>query len=465
MESIMWRVGQDPTLRMTLGALVFLDRPPAASELIERLAFAATRAPRLGQRPDDSTGLRGRPAWVADIDPSPEAHVRHLSVAAPGSRRQVLDLVGLLEAVPFDPERSPWDLTVIEGVDGARAALYLRAHHVLTDGIAGLRLLGLLLDEPTWPRVEPAAPAAPVTRAVARAARAGSERDRPLGTFTLTIDVPKTVRRMIDGFHAARRDLAPVDLAVNGAQRALGLANSVSRQLMVTGGPLAAWPDSRALLSRFELVSVAGARTASLALGGSRNDLLVAAAAAGLGRYHERLGTKPAELRLATPTWQAHSGELGGNWFAPARLEVPTAVGRPGPQFGIVAERLAQARREPALRVASHVAATLGRLPPKVLLPALRAQAESVDFAATALPGLRGERRICGALVENSYPFGPRLGCPMNITAFGNDGRLDIGLAIDPAAFTDGDLLIECLTGAFAEYVAAADDGAPSRSS
>src|SRR6185312_11298600 len=125
------------------------------------------------------------------------------------------------EAVPFDPEHSPWDLTVIEGVDGGRAALYLRAHHVLTDGIAGLRLLGLLLDEPTWPRVEPATPPTPATRAVARAAHDGAERDRPLGTFTLTIDVPKTVRRMIDAVNAARRDLAPVDFAVNGAQRAL----------------------------------------------------------------------------------------------------------------------------------------------------------------------------------------------------------------------------------------------------
>ena len=66
----------------------------------------------------------------------------------PGSRRQVLDLVGLLETVPFDPQRSPWDVTVIDGLAGGGAAMYVRAHHVLTDGVAGLRLLGLLLDEP-----------------------------------------------------------------------------------------------------------------------------------------------------------------------------------------------------------------------------------------------------------------------------------------------------------------------------
>ena len=72
--------------------------------------------------------------------------------------RQLLDLTGLLESIPFDPDCSPWDVTLIDGLEDGRAALYLRAHHVLTDGVGGIRLLGLLLDEPTWPRVEAAPP-------------------------------------------------------------------------------------------------------------------------------------------------------------------------------------------------------------------------------------------------------------------------------------------------------------------
>ena len=42
MEAIMWRVGQDATLRMTVGALVILDRPPTTDALIERLASRPT---------------------------------------------------------------------------------------------------------------------------------------------------------------------------------------------------------------------------------------------------------------------------------------------------------------------------------------------------------------------------------------------------------------------------------------
>ncbi len=74
------------------------------------------------------------------------------------------------------------------------------------------------------------------------------------------------------------------------------------------------------------------------------------------------------------------------------------------------------------------------------------------QLAATTLPGLRGRRRIVGALIEKSYPLGPRLGCPLNISAFGNDDRLDMGIALDPAAITDPESLRECLTVAFGAF-------------
>jgi hypothetical protein len=113
--------------------------------------------------------------------------------------------------------------------------------------------------------------------------------------------------------------------------------------------------------------------------------------------------------------------------------------------------------------MASRLAATAGRLPTRFLLPALHAQAESVDFAATAVPGLRGDRHICGARIERSFPFGPRLGCPLNITAFGNDGRLDVGIALDSMHFDDPDHLVACLQDAFDNYLSAAGKGAPAK--
>ncbi len=60
-----------------------------------------------------------------------------------------------------------------------------------------------------------------------------SDGERPPGTFTVTIDLPRVVGGSPRA--PARVDLDPFDAAVRGVQRALGVANSVSRQMMVTG--------------------------------------------------------------------------------------------------------------------------------------------------------------------------------------------------------------------------------------
>jgi diacylglycerol O-acyltransferase / wax synthase len=452
-EAIMWRIGQTGSLRMTVGAVMIVDRLPDHASLLERLRFAGEHAERLTQRPGAATSLRSRPSWIS-APFSPDHQLRSLAVSAPGTMREVLDLVGLLESVPFDPERSPWDVTLIDGLEDGKAAIYLRAHHVLTDGVGGIRLIGLLLDESAWPK-DPLTPPPPQPAPKPHALPDQAE-PRRLGTitFTATLDGPEIVGRALAGINSAR-EVDALESAVNGVQWAIGVANSVSRQLMVTGGPLSSRPTTRSMLSRFEVVSVDGARAAALALGGSRNDLLVAAAAAGIGLYHERLGEPCAELRLATPASTRGSDDAGGNWFAPTRLSVPTAIGRPGPQFGVVAERLDQARKEPALRVASALATSFRLLPTRFLTSALNAQAESVDFAATAIPGLRGQRHVCGSLIEAVYPLGPRLGCPLNITALGNEDRLDIGIALDSSVIRKPDVLVSSLTEAFSGFGAA----------
>jgi WS/DGAT/MGAT family acyltransferase len=445
-ESIMWRVGQDPTLRMTVGAVLLLDRPPRTAALREQLLSAADRAPRLRQRPDDLTLTRTRPSWIDESEIDVDHHLRSAAVPSPGSLRQVLDLVALFEALPFDREHPPWDLTCIEGLDGGGAALYFRAHHVVTDGLGGLRLAGALLDEVAWPRT--------LQKQHPANGRRRDEAKEPSGRRpgTVTIDLTKATEPLRQKVNAAR-DVEALDTVVRGLQRALDVANSVSRQVMVTGGPLSPLFDDHSMMSRFEVFSMTDARQASRALGGSRNDLLVSVAASALGLYHERMGAPCSELRLATPAGHGRGHEVGGNWFVPARVEVPTAAGHPGPLFGMVAERLAQARSEPALRLSSALAWTISRLPTRLVLPALHAQADSVDFAATALPGLRRPRHICGSLVEAMYPFGPRLGCPVNITALGNDDRLDVGIALDPAAITEPQVFLQSLDEAFEMFV------------
>ena len=423
-EAIMWRAGHDETLRMTVGTLLVLDRAPSADQLVERLSAAACRAPRLQRRPGDRPSTWANPPWVGETGFDGHGHVRVLSAGAPGGRRQLLDLLTLVEAAPFEPGRSPWDVTVVEGVADGTAALYLRAHHVLTDGIGGTSLIGAVLD-------------------------ANGSRPTP--------DEPSAGRRRLDvtGVAAAVRDMAaamnddPVGTVLGSFQRALDTAGSVARQLLVPGSSLSSLPPSRSTTSRFDTISVPGARPAALALGGSRNDLLVAAAGLALDAYQHRLGLPGSDFRVATPASRHRDGTSGGNWFAPTRLELPRPGPSPAAYFGIVAERLARARREPAVALAPSIAAAVSRLPDQLLLAALKGQAATVDFAATAFPGLRGPRTIGTAVIEQSYPFGPRLGRALNLTAFGHGDRLDVGIALDRVAISEPEVFLDCLSEAF----------------
>lgn len=431
----MWRAGRDPALRMTVGAVVRLDHSPGVDALEKHIAAAAKRAPRLRRRPDIPNASRLRPLWLEDEELDVNHHVRSVAIAL-GGTRQLLDLAAMFDAMAFDPDHPPWDITLIEGLEDGRAALYLRAHHVVTDGMGGLRLLGALLDESEWPgqlHTER-------SLRVRKHESAEEARERRAGTFT--IDLTKAARPLRRGVDAAR-DISLFDTAVRGLQQALDVANSVSRQVMVTGGPLSPLFEEQSSMSRFELFSIPDARRVATALGGSRNDLLVSVVASALGLYHERLGMPAHELRLATPAVHGRTAEVGGNWFVPARVEVPVDSAHPGPLFGMIAERLAQARNEPALRVSRSLAWAISCLPPRAVTSALHSQADSVDFAATALPGLRRRRHIAGAAIEGLYPFGPRLGCPLNVTAFGNEERLDAGIALDAAAITEPDVFLE----------------------
>jgi WS/DGAT/MGAT family acyltransferase len=450
-ETVMWRVGYDPSLRMTVGNLMLLDRTPDRAEVAARLGMVSEQARRLRQRPEEATYVRRRPLWTTDPDFDPARHVRILTVPPPGDLRQVLDVVALLEPVPFEPDHPPWDATIIDGLAGDKAALFLRAHHVLTDGFGGASILRLLLDESSA-RLAPRPSESTADHGDDGIETSLSER-RP---GTVTIDLNRAMRPLTAGM-AATLNVEPANMVVRSIQRGLDVANSVSRQVLVSGGPLGSWPGLRSVTNRFEVLSVPNARAVALALGGSRNTLLVAAAASAIGAYLARLTEPSPELRLATPASLRHSSEVGGNWFAPIRVEVPTSTGHPGPQFGVVAERLARARSEPALSLTSTLAATFGRLPARLLIPALHAQADTVDFAATTLPGHRRTGHVCGSAVEESYPFGPRLGCPLNISAFGNEDRLDIGIAIDATTILEPDVLIDCLRTAFSGFTAHSD--------
>ena len=63
------------------------------------------------------------PRWVIDPDFNLDFHVRRMRVPEPGTLRQVIDLAEVAAQSPLDISRPLWTATLVEGLEGGRAAL------------------------------------------------------------------------------------------------------------------------------------------------------------------------------------------------------------------------------------------------------------------------------------------------------------------------------------------------------
>ncbi len=87
------------------------------------------------------------PVWVEQEELDLEYHVRHSALPRPGGERELGQLIARLHSQQIDMTRPPWELHLIEGLEGDRFAIYLKMHHSLIDGVSGVRLLTRCMSE------------------------------------------------------------------------------------------------------------------------------------------------------------------------------------------------------------------------------------------------------------------------------------------------------------------------------
>lgn len=457
-EALMWTMEKDPSLRSDFLNITLLDRSPDWDRLMVKIEQAVELLPRLRQRVVSAPLRLAPPQWVDDPQFDLGYHVRRVAVPEPGTLRRLLDVAAGVAAAPFDRARPLWEFTVVEGLEGDRAALLQKLHHTITDGVGGLRLSLAILDLERDATSEASPDAAAPEAAAPDADRAPRRPDTPLRVLTGAL-AHAARRSVADGQRAADAvgRLARHPSSIPGAAaRSVRIARSLREQVLVTGEALSPVMTDRSLARRFEAFSVPldGLKRAATATGASINDVFVAGVAGGLGRYHERMGAPVEELRMAMPVNLRESGDgSSGNRFAPLRMVVPVQPKDAGALVGAVSERLGGARSEPALGLAESVAGFVGLLPTSLIVPVARAQTRTIDFATSNLRGSPVELFLAGARIEDNHPMGPCTGCALNVTCLSYGGDLDMGINLDVAAVTDGAGLMECLDEAFASVL------------
>ena len=455
-EALMWTVEKDPALRSAYVQLSILDRAPDFDRFRRRMDRATKVLPRLGQRVVSPPARLAPPQWADDPTFDLDFHVRRLALPPPGTERQFLELAALLYEDPFDRARPLWNLTIVEGLEGGRAALLAKLHHTITDGVGGVRLSMEFID-----LARDAPDPEPVPEAAEGDGEEAGEGDGRGLLAMATGAVSHDIRRQLG--IARRTAVGTARLATRPARvpelagQAVETARSLLRQAAVTEparSPL--WTGRRSVRRRFELLTVSldEVKRAAKGLGGTVNDLFVAGVAGGAGAYHREQGAPVDELRMAMPVSQRDDRSAGGNAFSPSRVLVPVGPD-PVERFAVVRERLGVTKRERALALTEGLAGVLNTLPTALVVRLARQQAETVDFATSNLRGAGFDLFIAGAEIVANHPMGPTAGTAFNATVMSYRDGFDIGLDIDVAAVDEPVLLRDCIEESLRELIAA----------
>ena len=145
-DAFSWHMERDPALRSTVVAIIWLDRAPDWDVLAARIDRMSRSMPGLRQRVVEPPFRLTVPRWSYDPHFDLDWHLRRVTAPVSGRRDAVLQFARRSAMGAFDRDRPLWELTLVEDIDGGEAALVLKIHHSLSDGVGGMRLLAVMFD-------------------------------------------------------------------------------------------------------------------------------------------------------------------------------------------------------------------------------------------------------------------------------------------------------------------------------
>jgi len=429
----------EPGALMNIGAIMVFDSLPDG-DMPTLLELRATRLeeleklPRFTQRLSSTrTSRLARPSWEPAERFDIADHVYQAALPAPGGDRELFEWTGEYFSHPLDRTKPLWELVLIKGLEGGRWALASKIHHCLVDGVGSTGMMDVTMSrsperpaphvEAPWvvPNGEPSNHRAdPVVQAAKAGAQAGSA----------------VVHAVLHPRDALERSRSLASLIVRE-----GLVGAARTSLNVPIGQDRRFTVVRAQLADFKEI---GHR-----LGGTVNDVALAACASGLRRLLVERGEElPRQgLRAMVPVnvRDASDRSRTGNRVSSVFVELPVAEPRAEVRLRRIHEATSQL-------VASHAAIAPTTLldltelaPPVVARAALARTAFSTRLFAvtiTNVPGPRETLYAFGAPMREVHPIVPLAAeHAVGISVFSYDGRITFGLNADARSMHDLDVL------------------------
>ncbi len=432
-----------PHAPLQIASLLVLERAVSVDELVSRLEARIWRVPRYAQRAMAVPLALGHPSWEPASNFDARDHIRRWALPSPGGDHELAELAARLLEQPLQRDRPLWEMHSIEGCHDGRAALLIKVHHCMVDGLSGVRLLDEILD--TSRAVSDPLPV-PLSRRrvpgpgdlVRRALGDGLRRQfRAAAAFSDVLRRPTQARAAIRGLMDAAWSsvrLATGEIPTLPWNETLG----ARRQLYFTSLPLD------------QVTAVRKARAATV------NDVVLCALAGGLHRYLKGIGvrTHALELTALVPVSLRAAPEAATLGNRISAILVPLAVDVEDEVARLAATRAITARLKSAgaWTGIDALLKLLDDLPPGLVALVGRRirNLRIANLIATNVPGPREARFLCSCRVEAIYPIVPIAdGLGLGLAVFSYAGTLYIGLNADPALVPDLEKLGRAIESAF----------------
>jgi diacylglycerol O-acyltransferase len=416
-----------------IGALAILDggrlldadgrfRIETAREEIGQRLHLVPRFRQLLYRP--RFGL-GWPLWVDAPAIDLADHVGVLPLEAPADEATLLLACEELRHRRLDPSRPLWEMWFLPGLPDGRVGLFMKLHHAIADGVAGVAALGAFVDLVPDPLRTSAPPWTPAPMPSTRALLTDNLRrqfDALCRAFT-GLDHP------VDSARRARRGWPALRGAFTGGRAP---RTSLNRRV--------GWHRSFALVrSDLDLVKrIAHAHDAKV------NDVLMAVLAGGLralllGRGERADGLV---LRAAVPVslHRERPGQARGN--LDGMMAVPLPVGEPDDarRLRLIATDTAELKKQP-----HPPGGTLFRnIPIQRAFLRLAPHQLVINTYAANVPGPPVPLYFAGVPLLEVFPVVPLLGnISIGVGALSYAGQFNITAVADREACPDLDVFVQ----------------------
>jgi len=351
--------------------------------------------------------------WV-ETEVDLEYHVRRTALPVPGDERELGLVVSRLHGSPVDFHRPPWEVHLIEGLEGRRYALYVKVHHSLVDGFTAMKILNNALSSDPNERDRPLFFSIPPPER--------TRRDTDEG-----VDFPELMARVREQYGASRTAFRALREVLTGHHDALVTPRQAPKCVLNAR-------ISRSRRFATQALETSRMRAVAKACGGTLNDVILALSAGSIRHYLLEQDALPDDplIAMVPVAVRAKDDEGGGNAVGAILATLATDIDDPG-------ERLAEivaSTREAKQQLQGMSKAAILQYSAMLLAPSLAQMIPTTaghvkptfNVVISNVPGPETPLYFRGARLDAAYPMSiPVHGQALNITCNSYAGMMCFG--------------------------------------